>query len=49
MIVSGLAFGIDALAHKASLQNQLPTIGVLAHGMDTLYPAQHKSLAKEMP
>lgn len=48
MIVSGLAFGIDALAHKASLQNQLPTIGVLAHGMDTLYPAQHKSLAKEM-
>ena len=48
IIVSGLAFGIDAIAHKASLQNHLPTIGVLAHGMDTLYPAQHKSLAKEM-
>lgn len=47
-VVSGLAFGIDAIAHKASLQYRLPTIGVLAHGMDTLYPPQHKSLAKEM-
>lgn len=48
LIVSGLAFGIDAIAHKASLQNGITTIGVLAHGMDTIYPAQHKSLAKEM-
>ena len=48
IIVSGLAFGIDALAHKTSLQYQLPTIGVLAHGMDTIYPAQHKTLAKDM-
>lgn len=47
-VVSGLAFGIDAIAHKACLQYRLPTIGVLAHGMDTLYPPQHKSLAKEM-
>lgn len=48
MIVSGLAFGIDAVAHKSALQNQLPTVGVLAHGLDSIYPAQHKTLAKEM-
>src|SRR5438045_3212532 len=35
-IVSGLAFGIDAIAHKAALQNNLSTIGVLAHGLDTI-------------
>lgn len=47
-IYSGLAFGIDAIAHKAALKNNLPTIGVLAHGLDSIYPNQHKSLAKEM-
>jgi DNA processing protein len=47
-IVSGLAFGIDAIAHKASIQNNVSTIGVLAHGLDTIYPSQHKSLAKDM-
>jgi DNA processing protein len=48
LIVSGLAFGIDAIAHKAALQNNLLTVGVLAHGLDTIYPQQHKSIAKEM-
>jgi len=48
LIVSGMAFGIDAIAHKAALQNQLETVGVLAHGLDTIYPGQHKVLAKEM-
>ena len=48
LIVSGLAFGIDAIAHKAAIQNGLPTVGVLAHGLDSIYPSQHKSLAKEM-
>lgn len=48
LIVSGLAFGIDATAHKAAVQNCLPTVGVLAHGLDTIYPSQHKNLAKEM-
>ena len=48
LIVSGLAFGIDSIAHKAALHNNLPTIGVLAHGLDTIYPSQHKLLAKEM-
>ncbi len=48
LIVSGLAFGVDALAHKAAVQKGLSTVGVLAHGLDTIYPSQHKSLAKEM-
>jgi DNA processing protein len=47
-ICSGLAFGIDAIAHKAAIQNNLSTIGVLAHGLDTIYPSQHKIFAKEM-
>ncbi len=48
LVVSGLAFGIDAIAHKAALKNNLSTVGVLAHGLDTIYPAQHATLAKEM-
>ena len=47
-IVSGLAYGVDAIAHKAAVQNNLPTVGVLAHGLDTIYPAQHKPLAKQI-
>lgn len=47
-VVSGLAYGIDAIAHKASVKNNLPTIGVLAHGLDQVYPAQHTGLAKDM-
>lgn len=47
-IVSGLAFGVDAAAHKAAIKNQLPTIGVLAHGLDTIYPAEHTTLAKDI-
>lgn len=47
-IVSGLALGIDAIAHKSSLKHQLPTIGVVAHGLDAIYPAVHRSLANSM-
>ncbi len=47
-IVSGLAYGIDAIAHKAAVKNGLPTIGVLAHGLDQVYPPQHSALAREM-
>jgi len=47
-VVSGLAYGIDAIAHKASVKNNLRTIGVLAHGLDQVYPSQHTGLAKEM-
>jgi DNA processing protein len=48
LVVSGLAFGIDAIAHKAAMKNNLPTVGVLAHGLDQLYPVQHSGMAKDM-
>lgn len=48
LIVSGLAYGIDICAHKESLKNNLPTVGVLAHGLDDLYPGQHRSTADKM-
>lgn len=48
LVISGLAFGIDAIAHKAALQNNLPTVALLAHGLDSIYPHQHKTFAKEM-
>lgn len=44
-VISGLAFGIDIAAHRAALKVGLPTIAVLAHGLNTLYPAQHRSEA----
>lgn len=47
-IVSGLAYGIDIAAHKASVELGVPTIGVLAHGLDTIYPPQHRDVATEM-
>ncbi len=48
MIVSGLAYGIDIAAHKASLKYGLPTIGVMASGLDFMYPAIHKKTADLM-
>ena len=48
IIVSGLAFGIDSIAHKAAIKNDLKTIAVLAHGLDMVYPSQNSSLAKQM-
>ncbi len=48
LIVSGLAFGIDTIAHKAALKNNLKTVAVLAHGLDRIYPTQNKSLAKDI-
>jgi DNA processing protein len=48
LIVSGLAFGIDTIAHKAALKNNLSTVAVLAHGLDRIYPTQNKSLAKQI-
>ena len=47
-IISGLAFGIDAFAHKAALKNSLPTVGVVGHGLDKIYPSDHAGLAKDM-
>lgn len=48
LIVSGLAYGIDTYAHKTALENNLPTIGILGHGLDMIYPAANKNLSEKM-
>jgi len=48
LIVSGLALGIDVCAHKECIKLDMPTIGVLGHGLDMLYPGQNKSTAEKM-
>ncbi|GAB6120946.1 DNA-processing protein DprA [Dysgonomonas termitidis] len=48
LIISGLAYGIDIHAHRAALKYNLPTVGVLAHGLDMIYPAVHRQTAIEM-
>jgi len=48
LIVSGLAYGIDICAHRASLRNGFDTIAVLAHGLSTVYPGLHRNTAKEI-
>lgn len=47
-IVSGLAYGIDIVAHQAALKAQIPNWGVMAHGLDHVYPTQHKQIAQRM-
>lgn len=48
VIVSGLAFGIDRMAHETALACGLPTIGVMATGITDIYPWQHRELARKM-
>lgn len=48
LVVSGLAYGVDIHAHRASLAQDIPTVGVLAHGLDTIYPALHRDTAAHM-
>ena len=48
LIISGLAYGIDITAHRTSLDVGLPTLGVLAHGLDRIYPAAHRKTARQM-
>ena len=47
-IVSGLALGADGVAHRTALQCGLPTVGVMATGIETVYPRQHERLAMDM-
>ncbi len=47
-IVSGLAYGVDICAHKAALEYGLPTIAVLAHGLDRVYPRLHQEVANKL-
>jgi DNA processing protein len=48
LIVSGLAYGVDTLAHKSALEVGLETVGVLGHGLDRIYPMANNRLAKRM-
>lgn len=48
LIVSGLAYGIDIHAHRGAIDNGLPTVAVLAHGMDRIYPTSHRDTARRM-
>jgi DNA processing protein len=48
LVVSGLAYGVDVLAHKCALNADLDTIGVLGHGLDRIYPQSHEKTAKRM-
>lgn len=48
VIVSGLAKGIDATIHQLCLDHSIPTIGVLGHGLDRIYPYAHRHLAQNM-
>ena len=48
LIISGLAYGVDCVAHKAAFAHGLATVGVLGHGLDRIYPNEHARLAKKM-
>ena len=48
LIVSGLALGIDVIAHRSAVQHGLETIGVLGHSLDRIYPSQNKNVAEKM-
>lgn len=48
LIISGMAYGIDIIAHREALKNKILTVGVLANGLDSLYPSAHKQTAEAM-
>ena len=47
-VISGLAYGIDGVAHRAALEQKMPTVGVLAHGLQKIYPPAHEKIAQRM-
>lgn len=48
IVISGLAHGIDTFVHECCLKHHVPTIGVIGHGLDTIYPRSNRNLAKAM-
>ncbi len=48
IIVSGFAYGVDIVAHQTAMENNLQTIGVLAHGLNQIYPKSHKKYMAKM-
>ncbi len=48
LVVSGLAYGVDICAHRQALEKGMETVGVLAHGLDDLYPSRHRETARQM-
>ena len=48
LVLSGLAYGVDVHCHRAALEEGLSTIGVLAHGLDQIYPRLHRETARQM-
>ncbi|KAA6350459.1 hypothetical protein EZS27_002186 [termite gut metagenome] len=48
LVVSGLAYGIDIHVHRAALACRFPTVGILAHGLDRIYPSEHSKTAVDM-
>ena len=48
LVVSGLAYGVDTVAHRTALSAGLPTLGILAHGLDRIYPGVNRKLAIQM-
>ena len=48
LVVSGLAYGVDVCAHRHALENGYETVGVLAHGLDQIYPNAHRDIARQM-
>lgn len=48
LVVSGLAFGVDVTAHRKACALDMPNVGVLGHGLGSIYPSQHRSVAQKM-
>ena len=48
LVISGLAYGIDVCAHRAAIKHGLQTVGILAHGLDRIYPYVHRNIAAQM-
>ena len=47
-VISGMALGVDGIAHELAIEKNIPTWGIMAHGLDTIYPNQHRRLAIKM-